>query len=180
MSYVQRDNISYFTGLWWQKVFWYCMTFKFCDIDITCIQVNISIWVAAFLSLPSFLLLKLRYMHRGHHMMYGTGMRQNVALCLTAQLKMSNWTLCSFVVAVNVLVCLYTVVQIVLSIMSVASGTPPSKNYSFASFGCDQVYTSTLLPVSSISKPSMLVQVISTSWISRKYRTYLHSGIAPG
>lgn len=82
-----------------------------------------------------------------------------MALCLTAQLKMPNWNLCSFVVAVNVLVCIYTVVQIVMSIMSLASATPPSKNYSFASFGCDQVYMSTLLPVSSISKPSMLDQV---------------------
>lgn len=108
-------------------------------------------------------------------------MRPNVALCLTAQLKMPNWNLCSFVVAVNVLVCLYTVVQIVLSIMSLASATPPSKNYCFASFGCDQVYMSTLLPVSSISKPSMLDQVISTfSSNTRKYRTCLHSGISPG
>lgn len=105
-------------------------------------------------------------------MMYGT---LYVALCLTAQLKMPNWNLCSFVVAVNVLVCFYTVVQIILSIMSLASAAPPSKNYSFASFGCDQVYMSTLLPVSAISKPSMLDQVISTfSSNTRKCRTCLH------
>lgn len=46
---------------------------------------------------------------------------------------------CSFVLAANVLVVLYTLGQIILSIMYLVSGNAPAKFYLYITFGCDQV-----------------------------------------
>lgn len=46
---------------------------------------------------------------------------------------------CSFVLAINVLVALYAIGQIILSVMPLVSGSAPKKLYLFITFGCDQL-----------------------------------------
>ncbi|KAG0590106.1 hypothetical protein M758_1G070700 [Ceratodon purpureus] len=57
----------------------------------------------------------------------------------------NNFTSYSFLLAVNVLVVLYTLGQIIISIMFLVSGKATTKLYLFITFGCDQLFAFLLM-----------------------------------
>lgn len=57
----------------------------------------------------------------------------------------SNFTAYSFLLAVNVLVVLYTLGQMIMSIMFLVSGKATNKLYLFVTFGCDQLFAFLLM-----------------------------------